>query len=750
MKSSRPQTLRSSALAAALVLPLALWAQEPALLPESIVIGEVLKEDPQGEPFSATFLSVEDIENFGITLPQDVTRATPNQFATDSGSRSFGDVYTTRGLANTVFFGSPGTTIYVDDVPFGETFTYAQDLFSINSIETFRGPQPTLVGRNAYGGLINIRSRRPTDVLEGSLNYGYGAFESHDADGWLMGPIAPGIGFRLGGMYDSRNGYLVNPNTGERVDDQEHRGINGGLFFNPAPFWEVNVTASYDEYNDGAPRLTSLDRTTGFYTVSSDVAGEQGRRANNQAIRVSYDDESFRFLSVTSHRGFELDPYTIDLDFTAAPIGYTSLIQSQELWSQEFRFAGIDPNADWNWNAGLYGSGSRIQGDAVRGLRFTDSRVDFSSQTTLVPFPPFGLVPLNSQTVAFSDTVADLQQFTKHSIDETSLAMFGGVDYKGFAPFTLHAGVRVDWIQRTLARDKSQAGAAVTDTLAFTNLNVAGIPLPSRVDSFTTVTPLNSEQARIRMQDQWVHVTPTIGVDRELGDHALAYARSTYAFKPGGFSAYADDVAFVPFQEERVWASEAGLKTEWLEGDLNLNVAGYYNAVENYQVERSFTVTDYAVFNAEEAEIYGLEFESRYAVLPVLDLLGSIGWTHARLTDYTDPVTGASLDGVIPPYVPEFDAVVALDFHLENGLFARAEYMATGETKFDDFNRPDFRQGGYGLLNLATGWRHDNMSIMLYGTNVNQAQYYMTMNPDLRTGAVGIPREYGVRVGVNF
>jgi len=104
-------------------------------------------------------------------------------------------------LANTVFFGAPGTTIYVDDVPFGETFTYAQDLAPVNSIETYRGPQPTLVGRNAYGGLINIRSRRPTNEMEGALNYGYGSFQSQDADGWLMGPIIPDIlGFRIGAM----------------------------------------------------------------------------------------------------------------------------------------------------------------------------------------------------------------------------------------------------------------------------------------------------------------------------------------------------------------------------------------------------------------------------------------------------------------------------------------------------------------------------------------------------------------------
>jgi len=558
----------------------------------------------------------------------------------------------------------------------------------------------------------------------------------------------------LGRCDDSHEGYLENPETRERVDDQEHRGINGGLFFNPAPFWEISLTASYDEYNDGAPRLTSLDRTTGFYTVSSDVAGEQGRRVNNQALRVSYDDDKLRFLSVTSHRGFELDPYTIDLDFTADPFGYTTLTQSQELWSQEFRVEGIDPDSDWKWNAGLYGSGSRIQGNAVRGLSLNSSRIDLTTTRTLVNLgPPVGIIPLTARSTSFSDIAASMGQTTVHSIDEESLAIFGGWTTEGFAPFTLHGGLRLDWVQRSLVRDKSQTGNAVADTTTFTTIDpVPGFPpFPNPpLDVRTTITPLDSIQARITMEDEWLHLTPTVGIDRELGDSALLYAKSSYAFKPGGFSAYADNPANVPFGEERVWASEAGLKTAWMDGQLTLNGAVFYNAVENYQVERSFTVTDYAVFNAENAEIYGLEFDSRFAILPVLDFLGSIGWTHARLTDYTDPITGASLNGVIPPYVPEFDAVTALDFHLENGLFVRLEYLVTGETKFDDFNRPEFRQGAYGLMNAAAGWRGDKRSVSFYSTNLGEEEYYSNMNPEIRTGAVGIPREFGVRAGIQF
>ncbi|HEX2750285.1 MAG TPA: Plug domain-containing protein [Verrucomicrobiales bacterium] len=139
--------------AAAPAPPVEKKEEEKKTLPEMLILGEALG-DPQDKPVSASFLPDKDVEAFKIREPQDIARVTPNMSATDSGSRSFGDVYTTRGIANTVFFGAPSTTVYVDDVPFGETFTYAQYLTATNSVEVLRGPQPNVVGRYTSGGLI--------------------------------------------------------------------------------------------------------------------------------------------------------------------------------------------------------------------------------------------------------------------------------------------------------------------------------------------------------------------------------------------------------------------------------------------------------------------------------------------------------------------------------------------------------------------------------------------------------------------
>ena len=76
--------------------------------------------------------------------------------------------------------------------------------------------------------------------------------------------------------------------------------------------------------------------------------------------------------------------------------------------------------------------------------------------------------------------------------------------------------------------------------------------------------------------------------------------------------------------------------------------------------------------------------------------------------------------------------------------------IALGNVKFDDFNRDEFQQDAYALVNSSIGFRKDNWSVALYGTNLGDKEYYTNMNPEIRTGAVGIPREYGVRVGFEF
>jgi len=697
-----------------------------------------------------------DPDTSRIEEPRDALRYAPNQWVSDFGTRGYGDIYSVRGLANTAFFGPPATVLYIDDVPFGENFSFSRDTGPIESIEILNGPQPTVAGRNAYGGLINLTTRRSTGEVAGGFDFESGSFGARRAEGWVVAPLPGETGsFRFRTAFDESDGYLTNPTFGRTTDFLESRVFDGAVFLNVGPDWEVGLIVGGGTQDDGAPRLTSLDRTTGFYTVTSDVAGEMSREFDHQALRVAYEGDDFRFLSVTSRRYHEMLPTTNDLDFTSVPFATTTIGQSQEIWNQEFRFSDNDPDADWGWNAGLNVAGSSIIGSSERTFNTSQSRVDRTITNVIqpLPFPPFAL-PLTVRSVSVSDTQIDIAQRSTHTMDEESFATYGRLEYRGFDALTLNAGARLDRIERSIVRNFARSGEAVTRTVTNSTVDpVPGLPpFPNPpVDVRDTITPLDRSQPRIAMREEWVHLTPTAGIEWEISDEHTAYATSSYAFKPGGFSPYISDPLYVPFDEEKAWASEIGLRSLSPDGKTRTNLAAFYSAVDDYQVERTITERDdYAVFNADEAEIYGVEFEIIHALTPTLDFIGTFGYTHARLTDYTDPVSGDNLDGATPPHVPEFDAVAALHYHLDCGFFARLELVALGNVKYDDLNRQEFQQAGFSLLNSTVGYRTGAWSVALYGTNLSEKEYYTTKSTELRTGVPGRPREFGVRMGVEF
>ncbi len=121
------------------------------------------------QPNSVTVLRRQEIEERGFTEVQDVVDTVPNLNIMDSGQGSFLDVVGIRGLINTPFFSGPSTLIYVDDVPYGGTFSYANQIFGIDSVEVFRGPQGALFGKNSYAGVINVTSRQPSEEPHWSI-----------------------------------------------------------------------------------------------------------------------------------------------------------------------------------------------------------------------------------------------------------------------------------------------------------------------------------------------------------------------------------------------------------------------------------------------------------------------------------------------------------------------------------------------------------------------------------------------------
>src|SRR5688500_18308086 len=118
------------------------------------------------------------LEQHGVVQLQDIAGIAPNLFSSNSDTRGFGDVLALRGIANSIFFSAPSIALYVDDVPSGSVSSYPSSLLNIDSLVIKAGPQGTDYGRNAPGGVIEIRSRVPGSRHQGKVQADYGSFES--------------------------------------------------------------------------------------------------------------------------------------------------------------------------------------------------------------------------------------------------------------------------------------------------------------------------------------------------------------------------------------------------------------------------------------------------------------------------------------------------------------------------------------------------------------------------------------------
>lgn len=638
-------------------------------------------------PMSATAFSGDDLRMLNRFDDRQLADLIPNFSKTDTGIGSFGDVISIRGLTNTPFFSSPSVVQYVDDVPSGNVYSHTASFYGTEKVEILRGAQSTLFGVNSYGGVINIESKRPSDRLESSITSSIADYDTFSVDGILMGPLNDEntISYRLGISHYERDGVLNNPFLNISPDFQDHLSYGGSLYWNPNDNLEISLSASFDDFNDGAHRLTPLGQDP--FTLNSDIVGSSIQESESMSLRIKNSGESFDFLSVTYGRNWKLNPYHFDLDFSPNPGSESKIFQTQESRGQEFRFSSIE-GGTWDWAAGASYADIDVTGNTTRSF--------------FIPLPP-----------EFGGGFAPVTTTTDYSLNEESYGLFGQVSYNGIENVGVHLGLRGDQYDKSINRS------------AF---GLSG-PVPNIDES-----------------SEYSFISPRAGIDFELSDSSLLYLNSGIAYKPGGYSAFIDDPKLAQFDKEQSWTKEIGLKKRWLDNTVRTNIAIFHNNIDDYQVERSLVATDYAILNAEEARSYGAEIELSAEIFTGVTLEGSFGKTTTELTNYTDPISGANLSGNKAPFVPELDASLAATYTHDTGLFARIELVHQGEVYFNDQNDTSFMENGFTVINATIGYRSESgYELSVFGGNLTDETYYVNITPDLNAGTVGLPQMIGVR-----
>jgi outer membrane receptor protein involved in Fe transport len=299
------------------------FAGEPPI--EEVVVTAELRRAPVADlPNSISVLEPNDPRGTVVQQLEQILGAAPNvNYASGASRARFLQI---RGIGERGQFVEPlnsSVGVLLDGVDLSGVGT-AATMFDVDRVEVFRGPQGTLYGANAIGGLVNVVTNRPTETLAVGAQLDAGDYDARGAGGWLSGPITETVRARLAAQYYADDGWMDNVHL-DRDDTSDHREttLRAALEWEPSDQTLWSLALGWVELDNGYDAF-SLDNDR---RTRSDEPGADGQRTTYASLRL--DSALTEGLRIQGSLGFahsDLD-YGYDEDWTFTgfhPDGYTS------------------------------------------------------------------------------------------------------------------------------------------------------------------------------------------------------------------------------------------------------------------------------------------------------------------------------------------------------------------------------------------------------------------------------------------
>ncbi len=298
-----------------------------------------------------------------VTLsPADVFGRIANLNIDSGGAGSFGDLLTLRGMSNTPYFSDPAVTVYFDDIPLGNVFSYPTTLFGFSNVTVYRGPQATTFGRAGEAGVIVFSSTGAGSLAADEARASFGNFNAYSAAVTANGSLGQ-FGGALSAAYSSRDGYVRNTQLGTRVDDSRLGSLSARVQMRATRVAVLSLQVLGNRVRNGAQPLVPLGGP--LFTVSRSREGQTDSDFVGAALKAVVDTGAGLLTATTSYTNWKLDPYSNEL--VLPPTLDSNLAQSQRIWNEEIRM-GSARNAALPWNLGLWWSDAHTAGSVNRAI----------------------------------------------------------------------------------------------------------------------------------------------------------------------------------------------------------------------------------------------------------------------------------------------------------------------------------------------------------------------------------------------
>ncbi len=761
-----------------------------------IVTAQRREESLSRVGISVVAVGADQLQSRGVSNPADLVKLVPGfQASTTYGGNP---VYTLRGVGfNTRNASSTAPVgIYMDETAVAYPYMSLGLVYDLERVEVLKGPQGTLYGRNATGGLINYVEAKPTSELHSGVGFEAGSYGTLNANAYVSGPINDFVRARVAVNFLNRTeGYQHSITRDEELGKLYQKagrlildfGADGGPF-------SATLTGNLWQ-RDGDTTATQA-----IYYVP-DMPGNVLAAFANPLARASIQPNPTRNRDVDwysvgkqAQAGvgiFHPGPLTDSFFYSgAAKLGYAfsptvrlqSLTSYQHLRQRDVSDAGgvqtdtleiearntiksfaqelrlIGESDRFNWSIGGY-----YADDSIDTTEFAYN----TENATIVRFRAVSQVLPSAYTAAQRAT--SFGNFRDVARTDTNVyAGFANAEYKvsDLLKFTL--GGRY-------TKDKTSFSGCTYETnggsLAFINTIYPLFGVTAKLNANECYT-LNRTSTNFLRTPQLQKIDQKnfawrANVDVTPSPTTLLYASVSRGYKSGGFPVLAaSNIAqFDPILQEKLTSYEVGTKLGLFNRSVQLNLAGFYYDYKNKQVYgRVLDVifgTLSRIRNVPRSREIGVEGDLTWRVTPAVTARLSGTYLDSKVlefSDFTELGVVANIRNQPFTYTPKFQGAGGLAYDgpvsSEINFIADANVSYQTKSQADSAGIPQFAIKSYELVDGTIGVRSGDNSwrVQLYGKNLFDKYYWVGVASGTETvfRFPGMPRELGVRAAFKF
>ena len=733
----RALLLTTSCIGSLLALPdvATAQAQDPASSVQEVVVTAQRREQKLMDvPVAVSAVTGATLAQTGIRETRDITQVLPGITFNDNGPN---DTFAIRGVSLNDVGDSNESPIayYRDDVYIADVAGIQSEMFDVSRVEVLRGPQGTLFGRNATGGVVQLISNQPTPYYTGDLSLQYGSYNqvivNAAGGGPLLGDVVLG---RTAFTYDRDDGWQHNV-----VTDTRTARANNWAF---RQLVDVEFTSNFKGQfnvhlgrNDDVPAIYGTrggyDAASGVYNPQTGVAtGVYCTQAQVIALAPQCTNVfGFRDPNPSPTKAYSTlaDPpsklrnfgSSVTLDYGGGWFDLKSITAYESTRKFYYEDGEPAPEAEfidlWGATRKQISQELRASGDAG-ALHWTAGLYYFTERLTNGYWGAINLVPIFG-------TYGNQNFF--HELTNAG-AGFGQVDYKLPHDLTLTMGIRYSQERKKLD---------ITDSLT---------------------APTYEEEDISR-----AHATTwRVALDWKFAPRWLAYTSASTGFKSPGFNTSAVVAGgSAPSQAEHITSYELGAKGGVWDNRIQLTGAIYYNHYENFQLVD--TVPDGVLVisrlvNIPLAKIYGAEAD--ISARPIRDLYLDLNasLTHSKIVAPGDYIGALDLNNTSVTNTPKVTVKASAEYHFDSISYGEFSPHANFDYQSSFFANLSCQLytsciiPSYYLLNLGIEWTPPGQEYHFdfFVNNVTDVKYQTGSfyAADVNGLVWGRPRLMGVRV----